>query len=166
MESRDLIEENLERSMNRVLSEFEGLEDAPLTFPTSSGGCHPLWILGHLAFSEGYIIRTVMLGEANPLEEWKDIFDRDTEAVADGSTYPPFTELLTKCRDSRAGTLTILDMLAEEDLDKESKNIPPGAENTFGTYRRCFQLVADHFYMHRGQVADARRMANLVRTGA
>jgi hypothetical protein len=32
-----------------------------------------------------------------------------------------------------------------------------------GTYRRCLQFVADHGYMHRGQLADARRAAGLPR---
>jgi hypothetical protein len=33
----------------------------------------------------------------------------------------------------------------------------------FGTYRRCLQYAADHWYMHRGQLADARRTAGLER---
>jgi len=38
-----------------------------------------------------------------------------------------------------------------------------GYEDTFGTYRLCLQYVADHWYMHRGQLADARRAAGLAR---
>jgi hypothetical protein len=41
--------------------------------------------------------------------------------------------------------------------------VPDGFEETFGTYRRCLQYVADHWYMHRGQLADARRAAGLGR---
>ena len=36
-------------------------------------------------------------------------------------------------------------------------------EEAFGTYRLCLQYVADHWYMHRGQLADARRAAGLER---
>ena len=40
---------------------------------------------------------------------------------------------------------------------------PAGFEHTFGTYRLCLQYAADHWYMHRGQLADARRAAGLER---
>ena len=33
------------------------------------------------------------------------------------------------------------------------------------TYRLCLQYVADHWYMHRGHLADARRAAGLARSG-
>jgi hypothetical protein len=41
--------------------------------------------------------------------------------------------------------------------------VPAGFEATFGTYRLCLQYAADHWYMHRGQLADARRTAGLER---
>ena len=42
-------------------------------------------------------------------------------------------------------------------------NAPEGFEDNFGTYRLCLQFVSDHWYMHRGQLADARRAAGLER---
>ena len=36
-----------------------------------------------------------------------------------------------------------------------------GVELLFGTYRRCFQYASDHWFMHRGQLADARRAAGV-----
>ncbi len=59
--------------------------------------------------------------------------------------------------------MALLDSLTEDDLDKASANAPEGFEDTFGTYRLCLQFVADHWYMHRGQLADARRAAGLER---
>ena len=44
--------------------------------------------------------------------------------------------------------------LDEADLDRASATIPEGFADVFGTVRRCFQFVADHTYMHRGQLAD------------
>ena len=38
-----------------------------------------------------------------------------------------------------------------------------GHEDMFGTCRLCLQFVADHWYMHRGQLAGARRMAGVDR---
>ena len=62
----------------------------------------------------------------------------------------------------------VLSRIGENDLDKVSENIPnakdaQGVELLFGTYRRCFQYAADHWFMHRGQLADARCAAGVER---
>ena len=58
-------------------------------------------------------------------------------------------------------TLRALGHLA--DLDTPSATVPKGFEDTFGTCRLCLQYAADHWYMHRGQLADARRAAGVAR---
>ena len=71
--------------------------------------------------------------------------------------------VLGRVEEMREMTLSLLDTLSEDDLDKTSANTPEGWENTFGDYRLCLQSAADHWYMHRGQLADARRAAGLER---
>ena len=63
----------------------------------------------------------------------------------------------------RDSTVVLIDSLSEDDLDRSSANVPTGFEDTFGTYRQCLQYVADHWYMHRGHLADARRAAGVGR---
>ncbi len=63
----------------------------------------------------------------------------------------------------REGTFAVLDSLSEVELDKPSAKAPSGFDEEFGTHRLCLQYVADHWYMHRGQLADARRTAGLDR---
>ena len=63
----------------------------------------------------------------------------------------------------RESTLTLVDSLAEDGLDQARANVPTGFEDTFGTYRLCLQYAADHWYMHRGHLADTRRAAGLER---
>lgn len=162
MESIELIRDNLIKSQERVLARVEEMRDHCLVPPTPKGGGPTLWILGHLAYIEGLVIRGFMLGEPNPLAEWEQVFD-GAEVPGDFAPYPPFDEVLAKCREMRAATVALLEPLTEADLDRESAKIPEGYEDMFGTYRRCFQLVADHWYMHRGQLADARRAAGLDR---
>lgn len=162
MQSIDLVRDNLTKSRDRVLARVEDMREHCVVFPTPNGGCHTLWVLGHLAYIEALVIRRFMLGEANPLAAWEEIFD---SAVVSGDVrqYPSFDEAVHTCREVRASTLAILDALSEDDLDKVSAIIPKGFEDTFGTYRLCLQYVADHWYMHRGHLADARRAAGLER---
>ena len=162
MHSIDLIRGNLNRSTTRVLERIEDMRDHGLVYPTPNGGCHTLWVLGHLAYIEGLVTRTFMLGEPNPLDHWKALFDGD-EVSANINQYPPFEDVLITCRQARQATIAHLNTLAEADLDTPSAQSPAGYEHTFGTYRLCFQYTADHWYMHRAHLADARRAAGVDR---
>lgn len=162
MQSIEIIRDNLQKSRELVLARVEDMREHGVVFPTPNGGGHTLWVLGHLAYIEALVIRKFMLGEPNPLGEWEDVFD-GSDVSGDANCYPPFDEVLARCRRMREGTLTLLESLSEDDLDKLSAEAPKSVEDTFGTYRLCLQFVADHWYMHRGQLADARRAAGLHR---
>ena len=163
MHSIDLIRDNLTKSRDRVLVRVEDMREHCLVFPTPQGGCHTLWVLGHLAYIETLVIRRFMLGEENPLADWEPAFDSG-HVSGDSGLYPPFDQVLATCRDVRASTLAVVDSLSEDDLDRPSGKAPPGFAGMFGTYRLCLQYVADHWYMHRGHLADARRAAGLERS--
>ena len=130
------------------------------------GGAHAerwlshLWVLGHLAYIEALIIRNFMLGGPSPLAHWEGMFDgADVSDHIDD--FVPFDAALTECRTTRASTMELLNSLEENDLDQMSANVPGKAGGLLGTYRKCFQYSADHWFMHRGQLADARQAAGL-----
>lgn len=160
MESIELIRENLKRSEEIVLSRIEEMREFGFVTATSNGGCHTIWILGHLAYIESLVIRRFMLGETNPLAEWEKMFDGELISHRPGD-FIGFDQALEKCRTVRTGTNSLLASYCEADLDRVSRGFPTGTENLFGTYRRCFQYAADHWLMHRGQLASARRIAGV-----
>lgn len=162
MESIDLIRDNLIKSRERVLARVEEMRMHSVVFPTPQGGAHTLWVLGHLAYIESLVVEGFMLGRENPVADWEEVFD-GADVSGDIDHFPPFDQVLAKCRAVRDSTLALLDSLSEHDLDKPSAKVPKGFEDTFGTYRQCLQYAADHWYMHRGQLADARRAAGLQR---
>lgn len=162
MQSIDLIRDNLKKSRDRVLARIEEMREHSVVFPTPRGGSHTLWVLGHLAYIETLVVRRFMLGEENPLAEWEAIFD-GTDVSGEIDRYPAFDHVLARCREVRQSTVTLVDSLSEDALDTISANVPAAFEDTFGTYRLCLQYVADHWYMHRGHLADARRAAGLER---
>ena len=162
MQSIELIRDNLTKSRDRVLARIEEMRVHAVLFPTPRGGCHTLWVLGHLAYIEALVIRKLMLGQENPLAGWEETFD-GPDVSGDPDRFPPFDQVLTRCREERAATLALLDSFSEDDLERSSANYPAGFEETFGTYRLCLQYVADHWYMHRGNLADARRAAGIER---
>ena len=162
MQSIDLVRDNLLKSRDHVLRRIDDMRSFAMVPPTPNGGCHTLWLLGHLAYIEALIVRTIMLGEPNPLASWETVFD-GADVSADPTLFPPFDSVLATCRERRVSTLVLIDSLTEADLDRTSASIPAGYENVFGTHRLCLQYAADHWYMHRGQFADCRRAAGLER---
>jgi uncharacterized damage-inducible protein DinB len=163
MQTKDAIKFALTVSNGAVLSVIDEMSGAATTFPTPNGGCHPLWVLGHLTLVEGSI-PAILYGDKNPVAEWQQYFGENSEAVADAKAYPPFAEVREKYRQLREQNLKLLESLSEADLNKPTKAPPKGREREFATYGQSFLVLALHQTMHRGNVTDARRAAGRVAT--
>src|SRR5881227_1581023 len=106
MKAIDLIRKALMMSERSTMMLIEDMRDAPLTSPTSRGGNHPLWVLGHITFIEGNLPH-VLFGEPNPVEHWAPLFAAGTDPKPDMAAYPPFDEILRTYRDLRERNLQI-----------------------------------------------------------
>ncbi|NOY43435.1 MAG: DinB family protein [Planctomycetes bacterium] len=158
MKATDYIKTEMGMSMAWVSGLMADIADVPLTAPTPNGGNHPWWTIGHLVYSESNILRCYVLGEENPLVEWKDIFGIGSQPSADGAGYPPMSELLEKFESVRAETLAYVDSITDADLDKAS-HAPEESAEYFGTIGKCLAILTTHLAFHGGQIADARRAA-------
>ncbi len=156
MNTTGFIKHTMGRSKHFMTTLLLDMRDAPVKQPTVHGGNHPLWVLGHLVYTESNLIHRMVLGIANPLDDWKSMFDGD-EVSMDVHRYPPYEVLLETFEEVRTHTLSILDGLSDEDLDKPSQNCPQSWVDLLGTVGKVFSLVMLHPAMHVGQVADARR---------
>jgi len=161
MQTKEAIKFALTVSNGAVLSAIDKMNDAATTFPTPNGGCHPLWVLGHLTIIEG-MIPGVLFGDKNPVAEWQKHFGENSEAVDNAGAYPPLAEVREKYFELRERNLKLLDSLSDEDLDKPTKAPPQGREHEFATYGRSFLTLALHQTMHRSHVTDAIRAAGRV----
>ena len=157
MNTVEFIRTALDRSAGATLALIDDMKELPLTFPTPRGGNHPLWVLGHLAHTEGELIQHIMLGRVNPLDHWKSLFGRGSEPSAEATRYPAFDEVKKAFQDLRAQTLKVLSTLTDADLDQPSKACPPELGEFVGTFGQCFLITILNTMTHRGQVADARR---------
>jgi uncharacterized damage-inducible protein DinB len=138
---------------------IEDMRTAPLVQPTPKGGNHPLWVLGHLTLAEGRIPQ-MLLGEENPADRWENVFNSGTQPTTDAGAYPPFDEVLAMYRKLRARSMELLEQFGDAGLEQAPKMVPPGMEDRLRTVADVFLIVgALHQSMHRGQVADARRVA-------
>lgn len=156
MQSKEFLQASLEHNMNMTMPLIEDLKDQPLTFPTANGGNHAMWVTGHITFTLAWIVNEYLQGKANPLQDWKELFDASTTPVADADHYPPFEDVLAKCREWHQSCMELLESLSEADLDTRIE-CPEGFEEFVGTKRHCFRTAAAHWLYHIGQLADARR---------
>jgi hypothetical protein len=158
MYTKDAIVYSLNLADAAVMRALAGIEDAPLTFPTENGGCHPLWVMGHLAFVEGMTFE-MLGGGANPVGEWVAMFGQETVASADASQYPAFKEVRAQYVELRKRNLQLLEAMTEADLDKKTPWQPTGLEEHFATYGKALLTIAMHQMMHRTHLTDAARAA-------
>lgn len=158
MTTKDAIRFALNFSNDITLRSLDQIQDAPLTFPTSKGGCHPLWVAGHLALVEA-MTHQLIGGGVNLAADWAPLFAPDTNPTADPSQYPAFADVRARYVQLREKNLQLLDSLSEADLDTPVKNPPKGLENHFATYGKALLTLALHQTMHRGQISDSIRSA-------
>lgn len=158
MNAIEFVRHGLESSYGWTAGLLRDMQDSPLTFPTSNGGNHPLWVLGHLVFSESTLFDQCILGGENRYLEWRELFGVGTTAVANVDQYPSMADLFDHWEQLRAEVLAYLDTLNEQDFDRES-HAPEEMGPMFGTVGGCFNAMIGHPQFHGGQVSDARRAA-------
>jgi hypothetical protein len=156
MKAIELVRWALQKTDGWATGAAEDLRNTPLVQPTSRGGNHPLWVVGHLAVVEGSIPQ-ILFGEPNPVEHWAPLFGQGTKPTTDARAYPPYDEVLKTYRDLRAKNLARLEAIGEAGLDKAPAAVPPGFENEMSTMGHTLLVIALHQMSHVGQLADARR---------
>lgn len=158
MNAVELIKINLENNSNMALALINDLKDNPTTQPTTKGGNHALWILGHFAVSESEILHTFILGnESFPLAELKEKFDFKTEPTNNPENYPSFDEVMAKYQSAHAELVAYVDSITDADLDKVVENCPEDWKQYFGTVGHSLITCTTHPAFHYGQLADIRR---------
>lgn len=155
MNAIDFIRFSLESSRNWAMALINDLQDAPLVQPTTNGGNHPLWIVGHLACGESNLLDGFILGQPNRFPELEAKFEMGSTPSADASEYPSMEELLAKFDEIRAASLAHLDTLNESDLEEKS-HAPDEFGEFFGTVGACYAAMSNHMSFHTGQLAVVR----------
>jgi uncharacterized damage-inducible protein DinB len=156
--TKDAIRFSLNLADEAMFKSLAKIDDIPLTFPTEEGGCHPLWVLGHLAFVEGLAYEMLAGGE-NPCAEWSRLFAPDSIPTDELAKYPEIEKVRARYLHLRQMNLEFLDSLSDADLDKPTPWQPKGVEEHFATYGKALLTIALHQMAHRGQITDAIRSA-------
>ncbi len=158
MNTIDYIRSSIMVSRSMTMNLINDLKDQPLAQPTTNGGNHALWILGHIAHTESSLINCLIQGqETCTLQRLKALFDFTAPPTTDADSYPSFDSLLADYEAAHKETMAYLDSITDEDLDAPAPGCPAEWKELFGTIALCLTFVAIHPTMHYGQLADTRR---------
>ncbi len=157
MNATEFIKMSLVSGKGWLLNLIADMKDAPLTQPTPNGGNHPLWVLGHIVYSESSLFDVFLLGKPNRFPELENC-RIGSQPTTNASDYLPLDELLSKFEQIREDSLKHLASLSDDDLDKKS-HAPEKYVDSFGTVAKCYSAMIAHMAIHAGQVADARHAA-------
>jgi hypothetical protein len=141
---------------DRGMKVFDDMSSDPLVQPGPWGGNHAMWIAGHITVIEGRL-QKVLRGIPNPVEQWKPLFDWDSQPQTDLSAYPPYDAVLQMYRRLREETLAFLDEVGENGLDRPTKLPIPGFGPAFETVGSAIMVIACHQIGHVGSATVARR---------
>ena len=157
MNTTDYIKMTLGMCDNWIMGLAADAKDIAMTAPTPNGGNHPLWCVGHLAYSQANLL-SMATGEPNELADWEGLFKNGTTVSTDASAYPSFDEVMSKYGETNSKIVAYIDGLSDQDLDKPS-HAEGEMKEWFGTVGQCLGAMAVHIGFHGGQIADSRRAA-------
>lgn len=115
---------------------------------------HPLWIMGHLAQTDNFLISLVAPEKSQPLPEYQQCFGMGSQPSDDIEAYPAVEEVRGVFRERRAVLLELLDSMSEDDL---ATPLPQGTPDFLSDKGSAFEMAVWHEGMHAGQLSVARR---------
>ncbi len=158
MQTISFISMSMNASKEMSLALINDLRDQPFAQPTTNGGNHATWILGHLAYMESVMIHQMIQGKDTcSLERHKAIFDAEGEPSTKPDDYPCIDQLLEDYASARSETVAYIDSIAQDELSNPALGCPEDWKPYFGTIAQCLDYIAHHPSLHFGQLADIRK---------
>ncbi|MCZ7646349.1 MAG: DinB family protein [Planctomycetota bacterium] len=114
---------------------------------------HALWLAGHLAWAEDYLVVEVPRGTSVRRKDWDSLFDFTSEKL-EAAQYPPFKEVKDEFERVHAEVLRVLNEMSAVDLGKpaviERRWLPTAAH--------AISHQVTHGHYHLGQLALLARL--------
>jgi len=151
----------LEDAHTHTLAQVEDLTDAEMLFQPRPGVNHPLWLLGHILWSEDGLILSRCGGKSALPKGYEGLFAMRTNPQADPSLYPKKAEVLRVLADVHTQAVKVVKGLTPEQLEERPlgyDKLPAGARELFWSKGACVGHHATHESAHAGQISILRRL--------
>ena len=153
MTVKERLLESLRFSHKCINDLLDGFPAEKAIFRPASTDNHALWILGHLAVTDEWILKKFDQDPILP-ENYEKLFGYNTEVKDDPSIYPSFEEILQNFRTIREQLFAIY-----EEADDAKLSQPIGEFE--GDLMSSISMLAWHDGWHGGQLSGIRRAIGL-----
>lgn len=155
MNTKQAIKQSITGSQSVCNAYLEDLADEELLVRPVEGANHIAWQLGHLISSEHHLTEQVAPGSMPALPDgFAEKHTNETAGLDDASAFHTKDEYLKLAEQQRSGTLSALESISDDDLDKPA---PEELQSLCKTVGDVFILQGTHWLMHGGQWAIVRR---------
>lgn len=153
------VKHNLHFNVGFMKNLLQGIDAGKLTHQPRPGMNHPLWIVGHLAWTMEFPAKLLGVAYKAP-DGWDKLFGMKSKPVDDAAKYPAITALLAELDRGIQVIGPALDSLSAEAL---------AAEMPEEGFRQMMPTVGDgltfilnsHIAMHTGQLSAWRRACGM-----
>lgn len=155
MTVKELLRGGLDRARAITNMLLNDLTDEDLRKRPAPAANTAAWQLGHVVASEHQLVSTIRAGSMPELPAgFAEKYTKETASRDDAPTVSK-SEYLRLLDEQRQGTLKVLDMLSDAELEAPCfERMRAFATNNAG----LLQLVAEHEVMHLGQISVLRRV--------
>jgi hypothetical protein len=156
MNGREAIQVALRSTKSLVDMYLSDLSDADLLVRPVPGANHIAWQIGHLIFSEPYLVKQQLPDVPYPdlPADFAERYGRKGATLDGPDGFLTRGEYLGLFDRVRSATIDAVGKLSDADLDRATTGQMAPFAPRLGDY---FQLVANHTLMHAGQFTVVRR---------
>lgn len=144
--------------INGTVTAAEAVPEDARMRQAAEGKAHPLWLLGHLAFSFDTFVNVLTLGGAPACPGNYAALFAPAQAgggpvSADASTYPSWDELLENYKKAGQAIIDGINKCTDDELTGDVKGSPPDAfKSFFPNLGSPLSGMTLHDSYHRGQI--------------
>ncbi len=137
---------------------IDGVPKEKLCAQPGSCANHAMWVVGHLACTDDYILKEFAFAKLALPDSWHKSFGGGSKPTSDPSEYPPPAEVKKAFDERHAALVQWVESLTPEELDKPT---PEGWQPYAPTIGDVVYFCTWHSGYHSGQLTALRRAFGL-----
>jgi hypothetical protein len=151
---KDVVLDQLNMGLFLIEKFTEDLSDAEYFQPPIEGANHAGWILGHLAYSEDWVVSLVTGVDRRIPQSTEKLFKGGSHCLPDASKYPSRSEIDKLFRNSRTNAVEALKAFDEGRWGEPSPEEAP--TEFFPTLGSLWAMQSTHQFWHIGHLSVCR----------
>ena len=157
-ELKDFLVSHFDHVREWTLMSCGGLSDELLVSIPTGAKNHILWELGHILWTQNYMVTWGCAGDERLPKKWEEKFGYGSKVFANIKEYPPFDEIRNELEKGREEIKNYIRSLSFDELNSPPVNFPKeSVPNKF----HVFNHFLSHEAYHVGKISLLRKILGL-----